>query len=108
MESGKRDVSTLELAKLARLFHRPVSYFLEEGSEQAESNEDLLVALLRAEPRLQHDPATRQHVERFKSLWEAGAELERLLDRSSIVGPPAYPESLPRYVGEAVAQGERV
>jgi transcriptional regulator with XRE-family HTH domain len=36
MESGKRKVSTFELARLARLYHQPQEYFLGEAPEVAE------------------------------------------------------------------------
>src|SRR4051794_21317826 len=36
MESGRRKVSTLELAQLARLYHQPYEYFLGEAPEVAE------------------------------------------------------------------------
>ena len=36
IEAGKRSVSTLELSKLADLYHRPVTYFLEPGEAVVE------------------------------------------------------------------------
>ena len=36
MEAGRRKVSTLELARLARLYHQPYEYFLGEAPEFVE------------------------------------------------------------------------
>lgn len=44
-ESGNRAVSTLELAKLAQLYGRPIASFFAEASAP---EEDVLVALFRA------------------------------------------------------------
>jgi Zn-dependent peptidase ImmA (M78 family)/transcriptional regulator with XRE-family HTH domain len=106
IESGKRAVSTLELTKLADLYRRSVSALL--GSTQEDDDEDLVVALLRADARLERDDNTRRHIDRFKVLWQLGADLERALGRGAAGGPPAYDERAPRYGGEAVGQGERV
>lgn len=106
IESGKRAVSTLELTRLAALYGHSLSSLLADGAFQ--EKDDPIVALLRADPRLERNEATRRHIERFNVLWEMGAELERLLGRAAAGGPPAYGERVPRYGGEAIAQGERV
>jgi transcriptional regulator with XRE-family HTH domain len=46
IESGKRKVSTMELARLARLYRRPYEYFLGEAPESAE--DAMSAALFRA------------------------------------------------------------
>lgn len=106
IETGKRSVSTLELTRLAALYGRSVSSLLNESIAQEE--DDLVVALLRADARLERNAGTRRHIERFKVLWETGAELERALGRTASGGPPSYGERVPRYGGEAVSQGERI
>ena len=106
MEAGNRSVSTLELAKLAELYLRPVSYFLQEGAR--DEDEDVLVALYRAAPGLDSDPATHEEVARCVSLCREGVSLERILGRSPRSGPPNYEVRLPRSSWEAVAQGEQI
>ena len=103
MEAGNRSVSILELAKLAELYLRPVSYFLQETAR----DEDVLVALHRAAPGLDSDPATHEEVARCVSLCRQGVALERILGRSPRSGPPSYEARLPRSSWEAVAQGEQ-
>lgn len=107
IEGGKRSVSTLELTKLAAVYGRSVSSLLNEGPVQEEAD-DPIVALLRADARLERNEATLRHIERFRALWETGMELERALGRTALGGPPTYGERAPRYAGEAVQQGERV
>ena len=105
MEAGNRSVSTLELASLAELYLRPVSHFLQEGAR--EEDEDVLVALHRAAPGLDSDPATHDEVARCVSLCRQGVALERVLGRSPRSGPPNYHARLPRSSWEAVTQGEQ-
>ena len=105
MEAGNRSVSTLELAKLAELYLRPVSYFLQEGARG--EDEDVLVALHRAAPGLDNDPATQEEVARCIGLCREGVTLERILGRSPRSGPPSYEVRLPRSSWDAVVQGER-
>ena len=105
MEAGNRSVSTLELAKLAELYLRPVSDFLQETAR--DEDEDVLVALHRAAPGLDSDPATHEEVARCVSLCRQGVALECILGRSPRSGPPNYETRLPRSSWEAVAQGEQ-
>ena len=53
MESGQRQVSTLELTRLAELYNRPIEWFVSPTS--LEDSLDPIVALFRAEPGLQED-----------------------------------------------------
>ena len=105
MEAGNRSVSTLELAKLAELYLRPVSVFFQETAP--DEDEDVLVALYRAAPGLDSDPATHDEVARCVSLCRQGVALERVLGRSPRSGPPNYEARLPRSSWEAVTQGEQ-
>lgn len=105
MEAGNRSVSSLELAKLSELLIRPMSYFLREGSP--EPDEDVLVALYRAEPGLERDRSTQKQVAHCVKLCIEGATLRRLLGVGRQSGPPSYEMPVPRFTGEAVAQGER-
>jgi hypothetical protein len=57
--------------------------------------DDPVVALLRADPRLERNEATRRHIERFKILWETGADLERLLGGLQSEGLPPIANACP-------------
>jgi Predicted Zn peptidase len=106
MEAGNRSVSTLELTKLAALYQRPVTYFLREHRQEEE--EDLLVALHRVAPGLDNDPKIKRQVDHCVAICRAGANLEQVLRREPRIGPPTFLVSVPRYPGDAVAQGEKV
>ena len=105
IESGKRSVSSLELTKLAAIYHRPIMYFLEENMDE---DEDIFVALHRAAPDLVDTPEVRHRVNLCVDLCREGAALERLLGRVDRSGPPAYVEKVPSKPGEAINQGEHV
>ena len=105
LEAGRRSVSTLELARLAELYLRPVGDFLHEGSRK--EGEDVLVALSRALPGLGWAPNNDEQVARCVNLCREGVRLETLLGVEPRSGPPRYEVRLPRTSGEAVAQGER-
>lgn len=106
MEAANRSVSTLELTRLAALYRRPVTWFLDETTGVEE--EDVLVALHRVEAGLEQDPHVREQVERCLTLCRAGVTLEKLLGLAPRSGPPSYEMRAPRMAGEAVAQGEHV
>ena len=105
LEGGRRSVSTLELTRLAELYLRSVGHFLDEGTR--DEDEDLLVALQRAVPRLEQAPGTDEQVVRCVNLCREGVRLEHLLGAEPRSGPPSYEARLPRTAGEAVVQGER-
>lgn len=106
LEAGNRAVSTLELAKLAQLYGRPISSFFEATPPREE--EDVLVALFRAAQVEGQDTPWQTEVSRYLGICRAGVELEHLLDRPPHVGPPSYDLSLPRNVMDAVEQGNLV
>lgn len=105
IEGGNRSVSTLELAKLADLYRRPLAWFLAEAPD---AEEDVVVALHRIAPGLDEAPEVRSEVDRCVRICREGVSLEELLGREGRDGTPAYRESVPRSTGEAVMQGERV
>jgi transcriptional regulator with XRE-family HTH domain len=101
VEAGRRAVSTLELADLARLYRRPVAEFFHEG--QAE-NDDPLVALGRVSDELQDDPVVASRVRECVAIFREGVAIEGELGREAAPIPPSY--STPaRSQGEAAAQG---
>jgi Zn-dependent peptidase ImmA (M78 family)/transcriptional regulator with XRE-family HTH domain len=104
-ESGNRAVSTLELAKLAQLYGRPITSFFTEAPAP---EEDVLVALFRAARVQGQDLPWQSEVSRYVRICGAGVELERILDQPPHVGPLPYDLPQPRSVMEAVEQGQLV
>lgn len=105
-ESGNRAISTLELARLAQLYGRPIASFFE--SEPRSEEEDVLIALFRAAQVEGQDMPWQSEVSRYLEICRAGVELEKLLDRPPHVGPPSYDLPQPRNVMDAVEQGNIV
>lgn len=106
IEAGKRSVSTLELSRLARIYYRPVAYFLEETPEGVDAGEEMLVALHRVEPGLKDDRKVREQTNRCINLCLEGVALRRVLGLTPRSGPPNYEISFPCNAGEAVSQGQ--
>ena len=75
IEAGRRSVSTLELSRLARIYHRPVTCFLEETEEDADPGEDLLLALRSVEPGWMNDRKIRERANRCVNLCLEGIAL---------------------------------
>ncbi len=105
IESGNRSVSTLELSELAKLYGRPISEFFDED---AQPEEDLLVALHRLSSDTPDRDAVEREVVRCVEICREGFRLESVLERRVRVGPPAYDMPAPRNFAEAVEQGEEV
>ncbi|MXY82240.1 MAG: ImmA/IrrE family metallo-endopeptidase [Gemmatimonadetes bacterium] len=105
MESGQRQVSTLELTHLADLYGRPVEWFVSPNSPVEQ--EDPVVALFRAEPGLQSEVVQKQ-ARRCLHLLREGASLRRLTGGRAAVSLPRYELPSPRSVGQAIAQGQLV
>ncbi len=79
MEAGNRAVSSLELAKLARLYGRNVAEFLAEE----ELEEDPVVALFRVTPALAEEAELNRELHRCARLARQASHLEHLLGRSA-------------------------
>jgi Zn-dependent peptidase ImmA (M78 family)/transcriptional regulator with XRE-family HTH domain len=100
IEAGSRNVSTLELTKLAALFNLSAAAFLDGAGVS-----DLAVVRARALSEAADSPEFGQVIDRMIDLCREGAELRRLLDQE-------VPASLPNYAqrisaaGDAVRQGE--
>ena len=105
MENGQRQVSTLELTRLAELYGRPMEWFVRPAS--ATEPPDPIIALFRAEPGLQSE-VVREQARRCLRLLGEGAKLRRLTGTSSEVSPPRYELPAPRSAGHAIAQGQLV
>jgi len=105
IESGKRAVSGVELVQLARLYGRPIEWFVDEDGAAA-SDEDALTVLFRAVELQPEDRAAALH---FQSLCRSSSELERLVNQQVRVEVPEYSSAGdPQTKGEAIRQGERV
>ena len=105
MESGQRQVSTLELTRLAEHYGRAIEWFVNPNIPIEQ--EDPVVALFRAEPDLQSE-VVQEHASRCLRLLREGASLRRLVGRRSNVSLPRYELPSPRTVGQAIAQGQAV
>lgn len=103
MESGKRQVSTLELMRLAELYGRPVEWFVNPDAPL----EDPVLALFRADPSLENEAVEKQ-ARHCVRLFSTGASLMNLLGRSSMGVSPCYELPEPRSAGLAIAQGQDV
>lgn len=103
IEAGERTPSTLELAKLAELFHMPIGDFLKEEI----IDEDPLITLHRAAPGLEQDPAIQEEVNRCVHLCKEGISLERLLEQPSRQRVLFSPFEKPNTPLEAIRQGEQ-
>jgi Zn-dependent peptidase ImmA (M78 family)/transcriptional regulator with XRE-family HTH domain len=105
MESGNRQVSTLELSQLAELYHRSIADFF---ADIPLSQEDPLLALHRIGENLVGDPVVNEELSRCVSICRDGVELQKLLGRPERMGPPAYKLPAPTNIGEAVQQAAEV
>jgi hypothetical protein len=70
MEAGKRNVTALELRRLARLYRRDVAWILGEGSETLEATTVDNQALFRATAHLSDED--KEQVLRFAQFLAAG------------------------------------
>ena len=105
MESGQRQLSTLELTRLAALYGQPMDWFVRPNAPLEPG--DPVVTLFRAEPGLQSADVQAQAA-RCLGLIRDGAALSRLLGRDRAATLPRYDLPEARSVGQAIAQGHRV
>ncbi|MBS0655344.1 MAG: ImmA/IrrE family metallo-endopeptidase [Verrucomicrobia bacterium] len=103
IEAGLREVSTLELSRLAVLFHMSVADFFDEALF---SDESPLLVLHRRAPGLEKNVASNEQVARCLQLCKEGAQLEQLLGIRRHA-PIRYLFTTPKNSSEAIEQGER-
>lgn len=103
IEAGKRAISTLELSKFAKLYHRPVTYFFQADDANAVDPADLILA--RQLPGYQDNPLVKDAVAWCSELCRIGIELETLLGRRPRTSAPAYDLPAPQRTEEAIEQG---
>jgi Zn-dependent peptidase ImmA (M78 family)/DNA-binding XRE family transcriptional regulator len=105
IESGNRAVSTIELAGLANLFHRPIADFFREF---AAAEEDVLTALGRISNDFQNNPRVQHEIANHVSLCRQGVSLRSVLELDAHSAPPEYPVAIPTSTWEAVQQGQAI
>jgi Zn-dependent peptidase ImmA (M78 family)/transcriptional regulator with XRE-family HTH domain len=105
IEAGNRAVSTVELAELARVYHKPIADFFRESLTE---EEDVLTAIGRIATDFEANPRVQRELEHHVELCQQGASLRRLLQLDSLSAPPAYGLSIPSSPWEAVQQGQAV
>lgn len=107
IEAGNRSVSSLELAKLARLFGRDIGELIADELFDADANP--LAALFRAQSDIASDPAVLDQVRRCMALARELTNLERLLgiDRESATAV-SYELHAPRSRADAIRQAQRL
>lgn len=105
IESGQRQLSSLELTELADFYGRPLDWFV--AADNPEQRPDPFAALFRAEPGLQAPQARRQVADALR-LLRAGAAMKRVLHRIQPTVLPHYALPAARQSGSAAEQGRQV
>ena len=100
IESGTRNVSTLELTRLGALFNLPPAAFF-DGSAVS----DLAIVRARALSEATNSPAFGPVIDRMIDLCREGIELRRLLDQEAPASLPNYAQRIAN-AGDAIRQGE--
>src|SRR5579863_4036656 len=105
IEAGNRQVSSLELDKLAYLFGRDIREFVADSFQE----EDSLTALFRAQPAVVGEPEVLNKLRECMALGRELTNLERLvgIDRD-LSAVASYPFPAPKVRWEAVQQGQRL
>jgi len=105
IESGQRQVSTIELTQFAAFYRRTIAEFLNPNEK---FSEDYLVVLHRLAPELKNDPDVKRDVETCLEFCRLGIELENTLGRDARQGPPSFSLSTPKNTSDAVLQGSEI
>ena len=105
MELGNRQVTSLELDRLAYLYGRDIRQFLAETFEP----QDALTVLLRANPDLTREGKAAEGLRRCIALGREISNLEALLGiERDAIAPAAYPTTALKSKWDAIQQGARV
>ncbi|MBI5345874.1 MAG: ImmA/IrrE family metallo-endopeptidase [Chlamydiae bacterium] len=104
IESAERLVSTLELDKLAKLFHMSIQDFFEDKESD---DEEFIIALHRATPSLEKSFKFQNEVDRCIQICKKGAFLEQILNLPLKQRSVSYSFKNPNNVLEAIRQGEQ-
>jgi Zn-dependent peptidase ImmA (M78 family)/transcriptional regulator with XRE-family HTH domain len=105
IEAGNRNVSSLELDKLAFLFGRDIREFVADAFQE----EDSLTALFRAQAGIVGEPAMLEKLREVMALGRELTNLERLvgIDRD-LSAVASYPVPEPKTRWDAIQQGQRL
>ncbi len=98
IESGKRNVDSLELAKFAELYNKPIRYFLDSSFKDESKS---FVPLLESKKLLDSDRAV---LDDFHVFCQDYAELEQLVQGKTNIVQVFEDVPLPKTKGEAVEQ----
>src|SRR4030067_186912 len=102
MELGNREVTSLELDRLAYLYGKDILHFLSEGVPQG----DVMTVLFRAHPELRQDEPFLDSLRPTLAVGRELSNLEHLLEVEREVSvPQAYPLTAPNTRGGALQQG---
>lgn len=105
MERGRREVTSLELDRLAWLYGRDIRSFFGEAFRP----QDALTVLFRADPALGEDEAVADDLRWCMAVGRELCNLERLLEiDGEKLAPARYTTSQPRTRWDAIQQGARV
>jgi len=105
MELGNRQVTSLELDRLAYLYGRDIRQFLAESFEP----QDALTVLLRSNPDLIREGKVAEGLRRCIALGREISNLEAALGiERDVVAPAAYPTTVLKSKWDAIQQGGRV
>jgi Zn-dependent peptidase ImmA (M78 family)/transcriptional regulator with XRE-family HTH domain len=101
VESGKRRISAVELYRFAKLYQRPVSFFLEESETSAS-----FAMLMRAAGNAS---VSRETIINFHELCRSYRDLRKLVRAPEMPCPPDYSASRPTTLDQAeeLAEAER-
>jgi len=103
IESAERHISSLELTKLAKLYHRSIDYFFND-----KNSDDLIVELHRIAPGLDKNLEVKQHVNLCIELCREGVILEKMLGCSERAYLPSYADIISKSAQEAIKHGEHI
>lgn len=105
MELGNRQVTSLELDRLAYLYGRDIRQFLSDAFDP----QDALTVLLRANADLARDGKVPEGLRRCIALGREISSLEALLGiEREAMAPPTYPATALKSKWDAIQQGGRV
>ena len=101
IESGKRRVSAVELYRFAKLYQRPISFFLEESETSAS-----FAILMRAAGTTS---VSKESIINFHELCRSYRDLRKLVRAPEMPSPPDYSASRLTTLGQAeeLAEAER-
>ena len=105
MESGQRQVTTIELSRLATLYGRRIEWFVNPNADLESA--DPVQALFRQDPKLAASTAQAQ-VGRCVQLFRDAASLLRLLGREPASASMRHDLPAPRSTGMAIDQGQSI